>query len=86
MGRYLEKKEVKDALKKSKEIEKERIFTPAEEVEIQKEAVSFAEKLRRLLAPAWFIKDVHDKSHDKKNAAKNKAAKPVIKKTGRKSK
>ena len=82
MGKYTEKKEVKAALKKAKELEKERILTPKEEVGIQREAVSLSEKLQKLLKPAWFVKDVHKK----KPTARKKAKKKVKKKTKKKKK
>jgi len=85
MGKYMEKKEVKKALKKSKELEKEHILTPKEEVGIQKEAVSLSEQLQKLLKPAWFVKDVHKRKTVKKKAVK-KAKKKTRKKTKKKKK
>ena len=80
MGSYFEKKKVKEALKKAKELEKKKIMTPEQEAELQKSAVSFSERLRKLLAPEWFVKDVHKKRKAKKKKAK-KARKKVKKKT-----
>ncbi len=82
MGKYTEKKEVKKALKKAKELEKEHILTPKEEVGVQREAISLSEKLQKLLKPAWFVKDVHKR----KAVKKKKAAKKVKKKTRKKTK
>jgi hypothetical protein len=84
MGKYTEKKEVKEALKKAKELEKERIMTPKEEAGVQKEATSLSEKLQKLLRPAWFIKDVHKKKSVK--PAKKKAVKKPLKKAKKKTK
>ena len=81
MGKYLKKKEVKEALKKAKELEKERILTPKEETGIQREAVSLSEKLKKLLRPEWFIKDIHKRP--KKKAVKKKSAKKKTKKKKR---
>ncbi|MBD3304243.1 hypothetical protein GF343_03790 [Candidatus Woesearchaeota archaeon] len=80
MGKYTEKKKVKEALKKAKELEKEHIMTPKQELGVQKEAATLSEKLQNLLKPAWFIKDVH-----KKKAVK-KAKKKAKKKSGQKKK
>jgi len=84
MSSYLQKKKVKEALKKAKELEKKKIMTPEQEAELQKNAVSLSEKLRKLLAPEWFVKDVHKKRKVKKavkKAKKKKARKKLKKKT-----
>lgn len=84
MGKYLEKKEVKDALKKAREIEQQRIMTPEEEVAIQKEAVSLSEKLKKLLAPEWFVRGVAKKKT--KLVSEGKSAEKVLKKAKKKTK
>lgn len=84
MGKYLEKKEVKDALKKAREIEQQRIMTPEEEVAIQKEAVSLSEKLKKLLAPEWFVRGVAKKKT--KPVSDGKSAEKVLKKAKKKTK
>lgn len=91
MGSYLEKKKVKEALKKAKELEKKKIMTPEQEAELQKSAVSLSEKLQKLLAPEWFVKDVHKKRKVKKVKKKKskkpgKRAKKKTKKSGKKIK
>ena len=76
----MEKKEVKKALKKAKEIEKEKILTPKEEAALQKETVSLSEKLKKLLAPEWFVGPA------KKRLALRKTAKKAKKKAVKKKK
>jgi len=74
MGRFLDRKDVKDALKKAKQLEKEAPLSRKEEVALYKESIEFSEKLRQLLKPAWFVKDVHKKKKPKKAAKKKKRA------------
>ena len=83
MANYFEKKRVKEALEKAKELEKKKLLTPKEEVELQQEAVSFSEKLKKLLKPAWFVSDVHKKRPAVRTAkkVKKKAQKKTKKKT-----
>ena len=84
MGKYTEKKEVKEALRKAKELEKEHILTPKEEASAQKEAATLSEKLRKLLKPEWFIRDMHKKKTVKK--AKKKIRKKAVTKTRKQTK
>lgn len=67
-------KKVKEALKKAKELEKKEPMTKEELVTAYKEGVSLSEKMRNLLVPSWFVKDIHQKP----------AVKPVKKKSGQK--
>ncbi len=53
------KKAVKEALKKSKELEKKPVPTKEEIMSIYKDGISHAQKLGKLLKPAWFISDEH---------------------------
>lgn len=85
MASYFEKKKVKKALEKAKELEKKKLLTPKEEVELQHEAVSFSEKLRKLLKPAWFVKDTGDTCEKKLKIKKIKKSKKSVKKTKKKS-
>ncbi|MBW2970301.1 hypothetical protein KY309_01405 [Candidatus Woesearchaeota archaeon] len=55
------KKEVRKAMQKAKEIEKIPVPTKEEIVAIYKDGMKQAEKLRKLLKPQWFVKDVHKK-------------------------
>jgi len=63
---WSEKKKVKDALAKAKEIEKHEILPQEKVVDIYKEGISFGEKLKNFLKPSWFVKDVHRKTVKKK--------------------
>jgi len=53
------KKTVKEALKKAKELEKKPVPTKAEVLSIYKEGITSAQKLNKLLKPAWFVSDKH---------------------------
>jgi len=87
MGSYLEREKVKKAIKKAKQLEKDRILTPKQELKIQKEMASFSEKLQNLLKPAWFVKDVHKKRSSKKaKKTRKKAVKKSSKQTKKKKK
>ncbi len=76
MARYAEKKEVKKALEQAKILEKEPepIPTREKEVELVKDTVSLAEKLKSLLKPEWFVKDVHKACKKCDKAKKSRAA------------
>ncbi len=50
---------VKRAMEKAREIEGKKLMSEDEVVETYKEGVLQAEKLRKLLMPSWFVKDVH---------------------------
>ena len=63
---WSEKKKVKDALAKAKEVEKHEILPQEKVVDIYKEGISFGEKLKNFLKPSWFVKDVHRKTVKKK--------------------
>lgn len=52
-------KEVREAMKKAKELERTPIPSREEIAAIYKEGLQEAEKLRKLLEPEWFVKDVH---------------------------
>jgi len=62
----LKKKKVKNALARAKELEQHKLLPKEKVVEIYKEGISFGEKLKNLLAPAWFVKDVHKREVKKK--------------------
>lgn len=55
------KKDVRVAMEKAKEIEKQPIPTREEIVKVYKEGMEEAEKLKKLLKPQWFIADTHGK-------------------------
>ncbi len=80
MGRFLERKEVKKALAEAKRLEKEKPLSRKEEVALYKEGIQFSEKLKHLLKPSWFVKDVHAKKAKKAKKAVKKKKKAVKKK------
>lgn len=53
------KKAVKEALKKSKELEKKPVPTKEEIISIYKDGIAHAQKLGKLLKPAWFVSEEH---------------------------
>ena len=53
------KKTVKEALKKAKELEKKPVPTKQEIISIYKDGITQAQKLGKLLKPAWFVSDEH---------------------------
>ncbi len=65
MGKILQSKEVKEALKKAKEIERKKLLTKEEIVKTYKEGMTQTSKLKKLLTPSWFVKDVHKKKKNK---------------------
>ncbi|MBW2973403.1 hypothetical protein KY346_03345 [Candidatus Woesearchaeota archaeon] len=80
MADYLQKKKVKKALEKARELEKEHVLTPKEEIELQKEAVSLSEKLKKLLKPAWFVSPPKRRAKAVKKKVKKKTRKKAKKK------
>ncbi len=70
MGHVLKKKKVKEALKKAKELEAHQPMPREQVVQIYKEGISFGEKLRKFLKPAWFVSDIHSKKKAKKKVKK----------------
>lgn len=52
------KKKVREALERARELEKHRPMSRTQVVGIYKEGISFGEKIKNLLAPSWFVKDV----------------------------
>lgn len=63
---WSEKKKVKEALARAKEIEQHEVLPQEKVVDIYKEGISFGEKLKAFLKPSWFVKDVHKKTVKKK--------------------
>jgi hypothetical protein len=55
------KKEVRKAMEKAKQLEKIPVPTKQEIVSIYKAGLEEAEKLRKLLKPAWFMHDTDTK-------------------------
>ena len=53
----LMKKDVRKAMEKAKQLEKVPVPTKQEIVSIYKDGLEEAEKLRKMLKPAWFIDD-----------------------------
>lgn len=53
------KKAVKEALKKAKELEKKPVPTKEQILAVYKEGITNAQKLGKLLKPAWFVSDEH---------------------------
>ena len=58
MVKILEKKEVKEALEDAKRLEQQPMPSKEKIVQIYKEGMDEAEKLKHLLQPSWFIRDV----------------------------
>ncbi len=68
---------MREAMEKAKELEKKPVPTTEEIVGIYKEGLQEAEKLRKLLSPEWFVKDVHEKPKKAKTKkTKKKTTKP----------
>ena len=87
MGKFLERKEVKKALEEAKRLEREAPLSRKEEVDLYRESIQFSEKLKDLLKPSWFVKDVHTRKYkSKKCAVKKKKKKAVKKRTAKKKK
>ena len=63
--KHTTKKEVTDALKKAKELEKEKPLTDKTAKTLDSEAQRTAKKLQKLLTPSWFLR-----SPDKKTKRK----------------
>ncbi|MBW2969264.1 hypothetical protein KY304_00875 [Candidatus Woesearchaeota archaeon] len=57
MSNFLKKKKVRDALRRAKELEGHQPMSKEQVVQIYKEGISFGEKLKDFLKPAWFVKD-----------------------------
>ncbi|MEM3154031.1 MAG: hypothetical protein QW165_00490 [Candidatus Woesearchaeota archaeon] len=60
------KKEVRKAMEKAKELEKIPLPSKQEITTIYKEGMQEAEKLRKLLKPAWFMHDTGVKKRRRK--------------------
>ena len=71
------KKEVREAMELAKQLEKTSVPTTEEIVAIYKDGMEEAEKLRKLLKPSWFVKDVdrHVRKKRKKVVKKRKVVK-----------
>ena len=85
MAGFFKKRGTEKALEEAKILEKEPepIPTRQDEAELLKDTVSLSEKLKRLLKPEWFVKDVHrpcEKCKKAKPAKKRVRAKPASKK------
>lgn len=66
------KKEVKEALKVAKELEKQEPMPREKVVEIYKEGIETAQSLQKLLKPDWFLKEEKAKAQRRKPSAKKK--------------
>ena len=62
-----EKKEQKEAFQKSKELEKEKLTTNEELVNLYKENMQRSEELKKLLKKEWFMHDSDAKGEDRKS-------------------
>lgn len=71
------KKDVRKAMKRAKELERVPLPSKEEIVSIYKEGLEEAEKLRTLLEPEWFVKDI---DAQKKGKKPKKARKKTVKK------
>ncbi len=60
------KKNVKNALKQAKKLEKEPSMTTKQVVQLYKKGFEQAEKLKKLLKKSWFLKDIRPRSKAKK--------------------
>ena len=88
MAGYTEKKEIKKALAEAKRLAKEPepVPTREKEAELYKEMMALSEKLKEMLKPAWFVKDVHKKAKENTAKKKKKAKKKSKKKKASKKK
>lgn len=82
MAGFFKKRGTEKALEEAKLLEKEPepIPTRQDEAELVEDTVSLSEKLKKLLKPEWFVKDVHrpcEKCKKAKPARKRIRAKPV---------
>jgi len=66
-------------MEKAKELERKPVPSMVEIVEIYKDGLKEAERLRKLLKPQWFVQDI-DK-HSKKKAKKKRVSPSRKKKT-----
>ncbi|MFC1774987.1 hypothetical protein ACFLZN_01580 [Nanoarchaeota archaeon] len=57
---------VKEALRKARKLEKHEPMSREEAVSTYKHGISLSEKLRKLLRPSWFVKDLDSKKKKKK--------------------
>ncbi len=70
--KFLKKKEVKEAFKKAKTIEKEKLLTEKDISKIHKEGMKNINILQKLLSKTWFVSDKNNKSptRNKKSSTK----------------
>lgn len=73
MPKEVKDKLVRKALAKAKELEAEPIPSQEELVELYKKNIEEAERLRKLLKPSWFIRDIHVEKKAKKRREKKKS-------------
>ncbi len=66
---FLKKKQVKEAFKKAKKLEKEEILTPKKFTEMHDESMKQIGIMQKLLQKTWFVKS---KDTKKKSPTRNK--------------
>lgn len=62
MNKFLKKEGVKEAFKKAKKLEEEKLLSEKDITKIHAEGMKQTSIMQRLLTKAWFIKDPHNKS------------------------
>ncbi|MBD3319429.1 hypothetical protein GF342_05995 [Candidatus Woesearchaeota archaeon] len=58
-------KNIRRAMKKAHDLEKHKLLDKKEVVSVYKEGISLSEKLKKLLRPSWFVKDLDSKKRKK---------------------
>ena len=59
------KNQTDEAMRKARKVEKHELLTRKESVEVFKDGIRLGEKLKRLLRPSWFVKDLDEKRRKK---------------------